>query len=277
MSALSVCAVISLWHRLPRSAFISLIALSTVINFLFIPIAAELTGWIPLIAPLANLLTVPTASVLLAFLMPMQMVFPLSPSLAQVFLVPADAVARVMSENLLYLSSLSDPTLLPLRQAETVWPVLFYVAAAIVFFGTGPARRIAMFVLLISAIPFFAPLGPSHGVEPMTTFPGEAYCVREGDGTGRIVEVHRYNFPSDYVQRKIALLPLSIERDLAACGVLRITGMHFQATLPRSLVNELRRRPRFSGSTVHYRESFQDSFSDPAFPLTFSSHFDTVH
>ncbi len=276
MSALSVCAVISLWLRLPRSSFVSLLALSVLINFLFIPISAELTGWVPLIAPLANLLTVPLATVLLVFLIPAQIVFPLFPSLAKLLLVPSDGLARVMTENLFYLSSLSDGTLLPLRQATGVWTALFYLVAATILFGTGALRRSAAVILVVCAIPFFVPSGADHGLETISAFPGEAYCVREGRGRGRIVEVRRYNFPADHIQRKIDLLPVSLERDLAACGILQVTGFHLRAPLPRSLIAELHRRPRFRDSKIFLIDSSVEIFSDTVFPLTFLPHSDTV-
>lgn len=276
MSAISVCAVISLWPRLPRSSFVSLLALSVLINFLFIPISAELTGWIPLIAPLANLLTVPLASVLLAFLIPAQMVFPLFPSLAALLLVPSDRLARIMTENLLYLSSLSDSTLLPLRQAAGAWSAIFYLAAAAVLFGTGLLRRGAAVLLVLCAVPFFVPSGGDHGIETVSALPGESYCVREGGGQGRVVEVRRYNFPAEHIQRKVDLLPVSLERDLAACGVLQVTAIHLRAPLPRSLISELRRRPRFRDTQIYQIDPSLEPFPGSLFPLTFFPHSDTV-
>jgi len=265
MSALSVFAVLSLWDRLSRSSFISILALSVIINFLLIPISAQISGVLPLIAAPANLVTIPLASLLLLSLIPVQAFFPFLPSLAGLFLLPADTIAQVMTGNLHYLASLSDPTLLPLRQAGTPWIILFYAAAGAALLGAGAVRRWAAVAVAVATIPFFITIKQHHGIERIHSLPGDAYCVREEHGTGRIVEARRYNFPSDYVQRKFDMLPMSLERDLSHCGVLQVTSLHLRAPLPRDMARELFRRPRFRGTRLYLTGSFPDTGADRPF------------
>ncbi|HOW51309.1 MAG TPA: ComEC/Rec2 family competence protein [bacterium] len=251
MSALSVFAVITLWNRLPRSSLISITALSLIINLLLIPVSAELSGFVPLLAPLANLVTIPLAGLLVALLIPVQILFPFFPAIAGILLLPADAVARVTTEDLRYLAALSDATLIPLRQAGTGWALLFYTAAGTVLLASGRVRRAALIVLFLSVIPYFVMPTPDRGIERIYGLPGEAYCVREGYGTGRIVETTRYNFPADYVQRKLDTLSTALERDLSRCGITRLTALHLRGPIPSRTLTELRKRPRFEGTALH--------------------------
>jgi|GEM_PF-1105835 len=255
MSAISVFAVVSLWHRIPRSSFLSILVLSLVINFFFIPISAELTGFLPGIAPIANLITIPLATILLLCLLPCQALFPFFPSAAEAFLIPADALARVITKNLEYISSLSDYALIPLRQVEREGVLIFYAAAAVALLATGTVKRIAVVVLLASSIPFFISLDKQPTVEKIRSLPGEAYCIHEGSGNGRIVETRRYTFSSDYVTRKFDMIPVSLERDLSQCGVLQVTSFHLRGVLPRSMTETLLKRPRFSGASFYRIES----------------------
>jgi ComEC/Rec2-related protein len=251
MSALSVFAVITLWDRLSRSSLISILALSLIINLLLIPVSAELSGFVPLLAPLANLITIPLAGLLVALLIPVQILFPFFPALAGILMVPADLVARVTAEDLRYLATLSDATLIPLRQAGTGWALLFYTAAGTALLASGRVRRAALLVLLLSVIPYFIVPTPDRGIDRIYGLPGEAYCVREGYGAGRIVETARYNFPADYVQRKLDTLSTALERDLSRCGITHLTALHLRGPIPSRTLTELRKRPRFEGTTLH--------------------------
>ncbi len=254
MSALSVFAVITLWSRLSRSSIVSITALTIIINFLLIPVSAELSGFVPLLAPLANLITIPLAGLLTALLLPVQILFPFLPRLAELLLLPADLVARVVSEDLRYLATLSDATLLPLRQAGAFWALLFYTAAAAALLSTGVVRRIAIALLFLPVLPFFIVPLPERGIERIHSLPGEAYCVREGYGAGRIVETARYNFPADYVQRKLDTFSTAVERDLARCGITQLTTLHLRGPIPSRTLTELRKRPRFRDLTLHLIE-----------------------
>lgn len=251
MSALSVFTVIMVWRGSSRSTLVSIVALTAVINFLLIPVSAELSGFLPLLAPLANIIVIPFAGLMILLLIPVQILFPFLPSVASLLLLPAEVTAHILTEDLRFLAALSDPVLLPLRQAGVWWTALFYGLAAAAIFLRGGMRRVALCALFLSAAPFFsAPLADS-GLERIYSLPGNAYCIRDGQGGGRIVETQRYNFPAEYVQRKFDALPMSLERDVSRCGLMRVSSFHLRGPIPHAARRDLSKRPRFSGASWH--------------------------
>lgn len=251
MSALSVFTVIVVWRRSSRSAFVSIVALTVAINFFLIPVSAELSGFLPLLAPIANLIVIPFAGAMVLLLIPVQMLFPFLPSVASLLLVPAEVTAHILTEDLRFLAALSDPTLVPLRQAGSLWAALFYGLAAATIILRGRMRRVALCALFLSALPFFTASLDGSGIERIYSLPGDAYCIREGRGNGRIVETRRYNFPAEYVQRKLDALPMSIERDVSRCGLMRVASFHLRGPIPRTAQKDISKRPRFKGAAWH--------------------------
>ncbi len=251
MSALSVFTVIMVWRRLSRSRIVSIVSLTVLINFFLLPVSAELSGFLPLLAPLANLIVIPFAGLVVLLLIPVQILFPFLPSVASFLLIPAEVAAHILTEDMRFLSVLSDPTLVPLRQAGAFWFAIFYGLAAAVIFLRGWQRRVALCALFLSSLPFVTAPFSENGVERIYSLPGNAYCIREGRGVGRVVETQRYNFPAEYVQRKLDALPMSIERDVSRCGLMSVSSLHLRGSIPSAARRDLAKRPRFRNASWH--------------------------
>ncbi len=249
MSAISVLTIFAVYRRLPQSVIAATISLTVVINLMLLPVTALMSGSLPLLAPLSNLIIIPIAALLVPLALAVQFLFPLSESLAAIATIPANLVADIASSLMLWLASFSGSALVSLTTQHTTVIILFYSAAVLAVAVQGWLKIVPVMLFIGCSALFFIP-HTGTTVERIYALPGEAWCIRDESGKSRVVEVERYRFPDDMIKSRIDRLGITLERDLARCGITHLNSMHLKAPLPRKTLHELKTRPRLASTAV---------------------------
>jgi len=260
MSSIAVFTVISVWKKLPASAAVRIISLSAIISFIFIPISVHLSGYVSLFAPISNLIIIPYAFILVLLSLIIQLSYILSNDLVLEVLKLSEPFFKIAELNIEIMSNYSSAFLIPGINRPLFTGFFFYMIFFLMFFIKGLKRVFLLSVLLTLSFSYFIKFGKnSFVIKRLYSLPGKAYCIPGESGNGSIIETKRYYYPYKKLNSKIDKIPLYLEKELADCGITKVSSIHLKKRLPHKVMKELYKRKRFKFSKLYIIDNDSES------------------
>jgi len=249
MSALCVATVIKIWRILPRSAAVSIVCVSILVNWILLATASELSGVFPLSAPFVNFFVIPVVSVTVPFITVAQFLVPFSETAAAFALETADFIITPASFLISFFAGFAEKTAVPIVAAPVLVKIFFVVSFFTALYSTNKIKCFSAITNLCCALFFFFPFFSSDEFMRSAAFGGKAFCVKENFSSGRIF-FDKYSKNPAFNNYFYS----NIERFSAVCGMTEVLSVHTPQKVPEKQKAAMRKKIRFKNTKFYSRE-----------------------
>ena len=249
MSALCVATVLKIWKILPKSLAISLVCVSTSVNWILLVVSAALSGTFSVAAPFVNFFVIPVVSLSVPFVTLAQFLVPFSESAMAFMLKIADFTIAPAPFLISFFAGFAEKTAVPTVQVPLFIKIIFAVSFFSALYFNNKIKYLSITANLFAALFFFSGTFSTDELKRPEQFKGKAFCVKEDLSSGRI-------FFDKYSKNPVfnTYFLVNIERFSAECGITKVISVHFPDKVTEKQEKILRKKIRFKNAKFYSRE-----------------------